>query len=122
VRAELVRGDAAQARFPDASFDLIVAMSVFEHIADLGPIVASVRRLLKPGGHLLVGIPRVDRVMEWLFPLLGYRNINDLHVTTYKQLLNAAEDRLELVRFATMPRWAPAWAGLYYGMLLRACG
>jgi SAM-dependent methyltransferase len=122
VRPTLLRGDAAAAPFPEARFDLIVAVSIFEHIADLRPVVGSVRRLLKPGGHLLVGMPRVDQMMERLFPLLGYRNINDVHVTTYRQFLKVAEGQLELVRIASLPRWLPAWGGLYYGMLLRrAC-
>jgi SAM-dependent methyltransferase len=119
VQAELVKGDASRLPFPDEHFDLVVAMSIFEHIAELGPVIASVRRVLKPGGHLLVGMPRVDRLMEGLFPLIGFKGINDHHVTTYRQFLRAAHGELELSKLKLMPGWAPAWAGLYYGMLLR---
>ncbi len=120
VQAALARGDAGgPLPFPDGRFDLIVAVSIFEHIADVRPVVREVTRLLRPGGELLVGMPRVDKLMEVLFPLLGYRNIQDHHVTTYQEFLAAARDHLRLVTFATMPRWTPAWAGLYYGMLLK---
>ena len=61
----------------------------------------------------------VDRLMERLFPLLGYHNIQDLHVSTYKQFLDAARPSFDLVHFKSMPTWVPPFAGLYFAMLFR---
>jgi SAM-dependent methyltransferase len=41
----------------DASLDSILLDNVLEHIADPLPILAEIRRTLKPGGRLLVGVP-----------------------------------------------------------------
>jgi SAM-dependent methyltransferase len=41
----------------DACFDSILLDNVLEHIAEPGPILAEIRRTLKPGGRLLVGVP-----------------------------------------------------------------
>jgi SAM-dependent methyltransferase len=48
----------ADAQFPDSSFDRVVSISVFEHIPepDLAAILTEVRRLLKPGGLLVLTV------------------------------------------------------------------
>lgn len=43
--------------FDDQSFDSILMDNVLEHIADPVPILTELRRLLPPGGRLLIGVP-----------------------------------------------------------------
>ena len=43
--------------FPDASFDSVLMDNVLEHIAEPEPVLAEVRRVLRPGGRLVVGVP-----------------------------------------------------------------
>jgi SAM-dependent methyltransferase len=47
-----------QAGFPDASFDRVVSVSVFEHIPEalIAGVMAEVRRVLKPGGLLVMTV------------------------------------------------------------------
>ncbi len=45
--------DAGNLPFPDASFDLAVSLSVFEHVFDLPSVLAECHRVLKPGGVLV---------------------------------------------------------------------
>lgn len=45
--------------FRDASVDSVLLDNVIEHIADPAPLVGEIRRILKPQGILLVGIPGV---------------------------------------------------------------
>ncbi len=119
VEATLLKGDICKMDFPDGCFDLVVAFSVFEHIADPLPALATIHRLLKRGGSFLVGMPRVDRLMSKLFPLIGYKTIDEHHVTNPKAFLAAASEFFTLERTTQIPSFLPAFVGLYFNMLLR---
>ena len=56
----LIQGDVSDDYFKEESFDLIVAISIFEHISDLAPVFDRMHSLLRPSGQLLVGCP------EWI--------------------------------------------------------
>jgi SAM-dependent methyltransferase len=43
--------------FADACFDSLLLDNVLEHIAEPGPLLEEARRVLRPGGRLLVGVP-----------------------------------------------------------------
>jgi ubiquinone/menaquinone biosynthesis C-methylase UbiE len=51
---EFVCGDAGASPFPDASFDMIVAVEVTHCLTDKPRCLAAVVRVLRPGGRLLV--------------------------------------------------------------------
>lgn len=48
----------------DGAFDLIVAFEVIEHLADWPALLAEARRLLAPGGQLIVSTPNRDYYAE----------------------------------------------------------
>ena len=51
---EFVEGDAAATGLPDGEADVVFERALVHHIADLGPLIAEARRLLRPGGTYLV--------------------------------------------------------------------
>lgn len=53
----VARADATSLPFPDAAFDLVVAMDLWEHIDDDASAAAEAFRVLRPGGHLYVAVP-----------------------------------------------------------------
>jgi SAM-dependent methyltransferase len=61
---------AGSAGFEKASFDLITAFDVFEHLPDLDKYVEVLSSLLKPGGRLVITVPDVD---SWNARLSGSR-------------------------------------------------
>ncbi|MHA6298899.1 class I SAM-dependent methyltransferase [Devosia sp. CAU 1758] len=57
-------GDAAALSFADASFDAIIAMHMLYHVADQEKAMAEFRRVLKPGGSLVVTTNGIDNMRE----------------------------------------------------------
>ncbi len=54
---ELVRGDCRALPFPAASFDLVIAFEVMEHLKDWEKLLAEARRVLAAGGELILSTP-----------------------------------------------------------------
>lgn len=56
-RLRCVIGDASDLPFADASIDVVVAHLVLHHIEPLGPLMAEVARVLRPGGLFVAKEP-----------------------------------------------------------------
>lgn len=63
-RTTFVLGDATQLPFPAESFDAVTMFDLLEHVADDGAAIAEARRVLRPGGFLLISTPNEN----WRFP------------------------------------------------------
>lgn len=77
--------DATALPFPDASFDVVTCQTLLIHVADVGVVLAEMRRVLRPGGRVvalepnnlgesfarLVGDPRFDLDDALAFVKLG---------------------------------------------------
>jgi SAM-dependent methyltransferase len=55
--ARLTRGDATCLPLRDASVDLVVSFETIEHVPDAEALVVEIRRVLKPGGRLVLSTP-----------------------------------------------------------------
>ena len=55
---EVVRGDLLHLPFPDGSIDRVMASEVLEHIPDDVTAMAEIFRVLKPGGRMVITVPR----------------------------------------------------------------
>ncbi len=117
AECELRKGNLLDDLFGSQRFDLIVAFSVLEHIEDLGPVLSRFHQLLVPSGHLLIGMPRVDKFMEKAFDVIGFRHIEEHHVTDYRTCLKQAASWFDLKRCTHMPSCLPECAGIYFNML-----
>lgn len=54
--------DGAKLDFPDASFDVVIASDVLEHIEDENQAVREWKRVLRPGGCMLVFVPAFQQL------------------------------------------------------------
>jgi SAM-dependent methyltransferase len=87
--------------FEDASFDSALMDNVLEHIADPAALMLELRRVLRPEGLLLIGVPGV----------LGWDSDSDHKVRYDEASLGAtlnAHDFVPIEVFYT-PLWQSAW-------------
>ena len=82
--ATSVRGDVLALPFPDASFDVVIAAEVLEHIPADELAMAEIARVLKPGGRLAVTVPRWwPEKICWALSE-SYHNVPGGHVRIYR--------------------------------------
>ena len=58
-----IAGAATELPFADATFDLVTAFDVLEHVADDAGAVAELQRVLRPGGSAIVTVP----ALPWMW-------------------------------------------------------
>ena len=73
IRAE----DLFSAKLEAETFDTVIAADVLEHIPDFVSVVKELRRLLKPGGELLVSAPSENLLYAVARLLFGYQKPAD---------------------------------------------
>jgi SAM-dependent methyltransferase len=121
ANADLRQGSVFELPYPNEHFDLAVSFSVFEHLKEYPKALGEVLRVLKPGGLFLLGMPSVNKLMEAGFLAIGFKGINDHHVTT-PQEVRANFERcgftLRSARYLDFPADAPLGLRLYYNWLL----
>ncbi|WP_158284991.1 class I SAM-dependent methyltransferase [Hoeflea marina] len=93
---QLIAGDVASLPFDDNSIDLMFALDVIEHVPDL-PTLSEARRVLKPGGHILVTVP----AFQWLWSV---RDEDAGHLRRYssaqiREVVEAAGLKVSRIRY-----------------------
>jgi SAM-dependent methyltransferase len=90
----IAHADVVKIPYADRSFDVVVCSEVLEHIADNKAAVKELVRVLKPGGDLVVTVPRFfpERVC-WALSAAYHREPGG-HIRIYKEreLMNLLED------------------------------
>lgn len=71
-------GTAESIAYPDASFDVVLALDVLEHVSDHQAAVKEIARILKPGGIFVATVP----AHPWLF---SYHDVALHHVRRYRR-------------------------------------
>ena len=91
--------------FADAAFDLVICSEVLEHIADHRSALGELMRVLKPGGDLVVSVPRYfpERIC-WALSA-DYHRTRGGHIRIYTKtqllgLVGGAGARVWKIRFA----------------------
>jgi len=80
-----VNGDALALPFPDATFDVVIASEVLEHVWDDTGAIAELVRVLKPGGRMAVTVPtRWPERICWALDH-RYHDTPGGHVRIYRQ-------------------------------------
>jgi SAM-dependent methyltransferase len=113
-KAEFRRADLLDdGDLPAGGYDAIVCFSVLEHIADSRGAARGLARALAPGGTLVCGYPMVSALMTRVFTVVGYKNIDDDHVSAPVKIAAALGEVLTPSGRAAFPPAAPVPAALY---------
>jgi SAM-dependent methyltransferase len=80
-----VNGDALRLPFPDATFDVVIASEVLEHLWDDERAISELVRVLRPGGRMAVTVPtRWPERVCWALDH-RYHDTPGGHVRIYRQ-------------------------------------
>ena len=102
---EIVQGSITDAPFPDDRFDFAVCLDVLEHIDDELHALRELRRIMRPGGTLLVTVPAYQS-------LWSEHDVINHHKRRYT--------RATLSAVARESGWVPEWTTYFNGTLLPA--
>jgi ubiquinone/menaquinone biosynthesis C-methylase UbiE len=109
-RLTMVQGDALDLPFPSASFDIVTASALIEHVADPPRLLQEIHRVLRPGGVVLLTTP--VPFFERIAVALGHLPSEDHQVTMNlrelrRALSSAGFSVLELTKFMCSPWGCP---------------
>ncbi len=83
-------GDVESLPFPDASFEAIVSFETIEHVDAPGRAIAEFRRLLRPGGRLVLSTPNAPGAPDAATSVNPYHR-TDFDEASLRQLLEEFE-------------------------------
>ena len=114
IHPELKNGNVTEMPYPDNTFDTVLLISILEHLKpdELDSAFGEIKRVLKPGGQVVYGVPVERPFMVFMFMLLGY-DIRKYHFSTEQDVANAAVRHFEKVRVMPM-KSTPAVFGSVY--------
>ena len=92
-RVHLRNGTVLNLPYVDDSFDAVLAISVLEHLKpyELDTACREIRRVLKPAGQFVYGVPIERKLMVFAFRLLGCK-IREHHFSTEQDVFDCASD------------------------------
>ena len=87
---------------PKASFDLIVATDVLEHVADLPGTLADMGALLKPGGQIIISGPTENVLYKIGRKLAGPEYSGDYHERGILEVRELLAKQRDVIHIATL--------------------
>lgn len=115
LNGRLTRGDAGRLPFRDGAFDKIVCTNSFHHYPDHLGSLREMRRVLRPGGMLVLVDPRQDNLFGRLAievieeRVFGLKEVRIFSIDRWHELLKDAG--FSYARVDAGPMWQPvAWA------------
>jgi SAM-dependent methyltransferase len=98
--------DAAQLEFADQSFDLVIASDVLEHIEQDRAAILEWKRVLKPGGSLLIFVPAFD--LLWSRHDEANHHIRRYSASRLRRIIGDAELAIERISYWNLLLTLPA--------------
>jgi 2-polyprenyl-3-methyl-5-hydroxy-6-metoxy-1,4-benzoquinol methylase len=87
---------------PKASFDIIVATDVLEHVADLPGTLADMQKLLAPGGKIVISGPTENILYKIGRKLAGPEYSGDYHERGILEVRKLLSEQMQVIHIATL--------------------
>jgi SAM-dependent methyltransferase len=103
IDPDLKNGSVLEMPYADDTFDTVLLISILEHLKpdQEAKAFSEIRRVLKPGGQVVYGVPIERPLMVLMFRTLGY-NIREHHFSTEKDVAAAAGAAMDKVRITQL--------------------
>jgi len=114
IKTLLRNGDVLSMPYTNEMFDTVLLISILEHLKPEEQLIAmgEIKRVLKPGGQLVYGIPVERPFMALMFRIMGV-NIRTLHFSTEKDVGQAAEQTLHRVKLQDLKNPIIGFGAIY---------
>lgn len=115
--AKIQQGDIASLPIPDGFFDVITCTEVLEHVIDYESVIKELRRILKPGGYLILTFPNEINwtIGRWLLGRKPVKIIDHVNAFTPRMMSNIV--CMPVVAQKSLPLRLPFFASL--GVLMK---
>ena len=87
---------------PKASFDIIVATDVLEHVGDLADTLADMKNLLTPGGQVIISGPTENILYKIGRKLAGPEYSGDYHERGIREVRKLLAEQMRISHIATL--------------------
>ncbi len=110
----LKQGTVFQLPYQEGYFDSVLLISILEHLKpnELKKAFQEIRRVLKPGGQMVYGVPVERPFMVAMFRLLGH-DIRQSHFSTEEQIAMAANELFREEKIVEMKSIPPVFGIVY---------
>lgn len=114
IRTHLCTGSLLELPYQEEYFDAVLCISILEHLQPEQQALAmqEVKRVLKPGGRFVYGVPAERPLMQFGFRLLGY-DIRQFHFSTERDVSQAADIYLKRIKVHQYKPFEPLGGKVY---------
>ena len=120
LEVELVDASLFELPFEAGTFDALVCLSVLEHLQELDAALSELRRVVRTGARLVLGVPVRNLATNSFFRLVGY-DPREIHPASHRDVEAAIErSALTLEQRLHFPRVLPLGLAAYASFRCRA--
>lgn len=114
IHPDLRNGNILSMPYADNQFDTVLLISILEHLKpdELTQAVEEIKRVLKPGGQVIYGVPVERPFMVFMFRLLGY-NIREHHFSTEVEVMQANDKTFKKISVHAMKAFPSFFGNVY---------
>jgi 2-polyprenyl-3-methyl-5-hydroxy-6-metoxy-1,4-benzoquinol methylase len=87
---------------PKASFDIIIATDVLEHVEDISGTLADMKSLLTPGGQIIISGPTENIFYKIGRALAGPEYSGDYHERGIREVRDLLAEQMQVIHIATL--------------------